>query len=314
MDEYAIRTQGLSFHFNEVRAVDNLTLEVPKGIIFGFLGPNGAGKTTTMHLLLGLLKPKLGNAAVLGYDTQESSEKIRECSGVLLEHTGLYERLSAEDNLEFYGRINRVDQRERRDRIKQLLTHFQLWDRRHDLVGKWSRGMKQKLAIARSLLHRPRMLFLDEPTAGLDPVAAAELRKDISTAVEKDGVSVFMNTHNLPEAEKLCARVGVIHNGRLLAVGSPDQLRSGNSVTTRLEISGSGFTNQVVQQVKSLPMVESVMRSNNHLEVILTESKNTSELITLLINEGVQVEEVRKKKDNLEDVFLKIMKEESNVE
>lgn len=313
MAEYAIRMEHLSCHFGEVRAVDDLSLEVPKGIAFGFLGPNGSGKTTTIRLLLGLLEPKQGKAEVLGFDTREQADAVRERAGALLEHTGLYERLSAEDNLEFYGRINRMPQSERQARIKELLTHFDLWERRQERVGNWSRGMKQKLAIARALLHRPAVIFLDEPTAGLDPVAAAALRKDIAALVERDGVTVFLNTHNLPEAEKLCTQVGVIRKGRLITVGNPEQLREGKDAPG-LQITGSRFTPSVLEQLRAHPMVESVSRQNSHLNITLAKTANTSTLVGFLMKAGVHVEEVRKNKADLEDVFLKMMEEEPNVD
>src|SRR5215467_13411015 len=183
MSEAAIRTTGLTRAFGNVRAVDALTLEVPSGIIFGFLGANGAGKTTSINLLLGLLEPTAGRAEVLGFDTRRQGSAIRERTGALLEYSGLYERLSAEDNLDFYGRVWHLSTAERQERIKQLLTHVGLYERRHERVGTWSRGMKQKLAITRVLLHRPALIFLDEPTAGLDPVAAAGLRDDLERLV-----------------------------------------------------------------------------------------------------------------------------------
>ena len=173
MSMYAIQTRDLTRAFGEVRAVDGISFEVPAGSVFGFLGPNGSGKTTTIRLLLGLLKPTSGSASVLGFDTQTQADEIRLNCGALLEHTGLYERMSAEDNLEFYGRVWRIPATERKERIKNLLESLELWDRRKDNVVQWSRGMKQKLAVARVLLHRPKLIFLDEPTAGLDPVAAA---------------------------------------------------------------------------------------------------------------------------------------------
>ena len=227
MTELAIQTQNLTFDFPRgANALNALSIEVHKGNIFGFLGSNGSGKTTTIHLLLGLLQPKSGVAKVLGFDVQTQGNLIRERTGVLLEHTGLYERLSAEDNLEFYGRIYRLSTKERCTRIKELLTYLGLWERRHDKVGKWSRGMKQKLAVARALLHQPPLIFLDEPTAGLDPVAASALGDLLLELVKREGVTVFLTTHHLNEAEKLCDRVGILKEGKLLATGAIDELRN----------------------------------------------------------------------------------------
>jgi ABC-2 type transport system ATP-binding protein len=206
MTTSAVRTISLSRQFGAVRALDNVTLEIPRGIIFGFLGPNGSGKTTTIRLLLGLLEPTMGRAEVLGYDTRTNAAAIRQRSGALLEHCGLYERLSAADNLELYGRFWHLAPSERRARAKELFTHLDLsWDRRDEIVAGWSRGMKQKLAIARALLHRPELVFLDEPTAGLDPIAAVALRDHLSRLSASEGVTVFLTTHNLAEAERLCA-------------------------------------------------------------------------------------------------------------
>ena len=311
MNEYAIRTEHLSCHFGAIRAVDDLSLEVPKGIVFGFLGPNGSGKTTTIRLLLGLLPPTQGRACVLGFDTKTHSEQIRNSSGALLEHSGLYERLSAQDNLEFYGRIYRMDRAKLESRIKELLTHFGLWERRRERVGNWSRGMKQKVAIARALLHQPALIFLDEPTAGLDPVAAASLRDDIAALAQAGDVTVFLNTHNLPEAEKLCSRVGVIRNGRLLSTGSLEQLRSDED-RSRVLITGSGFTTAIVDQLRAQPGVQAAIQKNSHLEITLSNPGDISSLLGLLMRAGAQVEEVQKNKASLEEVFLKLMEEESN--
>ncbi len=159
----SICTEGLTRHFGDVHAVDDLTLEVPSGIVFGFLGPNGSGKTTTIRLLLGLLEPTAGRAEVLGYDTRTQADEVRARTGALLEHAGLYERLTALDNLDFYGRIYGLSAGERAARIEELLRHVDLWDRRNDVVDAWSRGMRQKLAVARAMLHRPPLTFSTSP-------------------------------------------------------------------------------------------------------------------------------------------------------
>lgn len=311
MDEYAIQAEHLSCYFGPIRAVDDLSLQIPKGIIFGFLGPNGSGKTTTIRLLLGLLESSQGSASVLGFDIRTQSEQIRNRSGALLEHTGLYERLSAHDNLEFYGRIYRMDRAKIEERIEELLTHFGLWERRHERIGTWSRGMKQKVAIARTLLHRPALIFLDEPTAGLDPVAAASLREDIATLVKAGDVTVFLNTHNLPEAEKLCAQVGVIRNGKLLSVASPERLR-GEKDPSHLLITGKGFTPEILTQLRAQPQVKSVVQQNSHLEIDLADPDDTTVVVGFLITAGVQISEVQRDQASLEDVFLKMMEEAPN--
>ncbi len=309
MSDYAIRTDNLTRDFGTVRAVDHLALEVPRGIIFGFLGPNGAGKTTTIRLLLGLLEPTQGRAEVLGFDTLSQADEIRSRTGALLEHPGLYERLSAEDNLEFYGRIWRMPGHARQARIKDLLTHLGLWERRKETVGTWSRGMKQKLAIARALLHRPSLVFLDEPTAGLDPIAAAALREDLATLANREGMTVFLTTHNLAEAEKLCQRVGVIRKGQLLAVGSPDELRARQG-TPRVEILGRGFSENVLASIRARPEVLKVEHRDNRLLIDLCGVVDTAPLVSLVVGAGAQVEEVRRGNASLEEAFLTLMEEE----
>jgi ABC-2 type transport system ATP-binding protein len=309
MSEPIIRTEHLSRSFGPVKAVDDLTLEVPAGIVFGFLGPNGAGKTTTSHLLLGLLEPTQGQANVLGFDTRTQSNAIHARCGALLEFAGLYERMTAEDNLDLYGRINRMSAPDRRARINELLTHLDLWDRRKELVGKWSRGMKQKLAVARSLIHRPPLVFLDEPTAGFDPQAAAALHKDLLSLVEREGVTVFLNTHNLVEAEKLCARVGVIRQGKLLTVGSPDELR-GSKDATQAEIMGKGFTDQILTKLMERPEVARTELQNGHLLIELRLGNEIGPLVNLIVAAGGQVEEIRRGKASLEEVFLTLMEED----
>ena len=310
MQDVAIRTENLTRDFDTVRAVDGLTLEVPRGIVFGFLGPNGAGKTTTIRLLLGLLEPTAGRAEVLGFDTRRQSAAIRERAGALLEHHGLYERLSAYDNLDFYGRIWRLPKGEREARIEALLTHMGLWDRRHEKAGDWSKGMKQKLAVARALLHRPPLVFLDEPTAGLDPVAAAALRDDIAGLAAHEGTTIFLNTHNLAEAEKLCALVGVIRAGKLLTVGHPDTLRA-TTGAPHVEVYGRGFTDEVLAALRAYPEIRNVQMRDSHLHLTLAQPMDNAPLVRLLVNAGVDIEEVRKGKNSLEEVFLTLMEEQA---
>lgn len=304
MSDIAIRTNEMTRDFGKVRAVDRLSLEVPSGIVFGFLGPNGSGKTTTIHLLLGLLEPTSGKAEVLGFDTMAQASEIRSRAGALLEFSGVYERLSAIDNLEFFGRIWKMSAADRRARSKELLEHMGLWERRNDKVGKWSKGMKQKLAVARTLYHSPRLVFLDEPTSGLDPVAAAALREDIESLVHRENATVFLTTHNLPEAEKLCDRIGVIKKGKLIAVGSPEDLRH-KAMKPRIEVVGRGFNESLIVSLRSRPGIAGVEIKDDRLMIDLHDEKQASEAVSQIISAGGKVEEVRKA--SLEDAFLSLM-------
>ena len=310
MNHSVITTNQLTRAFGELRAVDQLSLEVPHGIVFGFLGPNGSGKTTTIRLLLGLLEPSEGRASVLGFDTRTQADSIRERCGALLEHTGLYERLTAEDNLDYFGRIARMPAAARAARSQELLKGIDLWDRRGEIVGRWSRGMKQKLAVARALLHRPQLVFLDEPTAGLDPGAAAALRDDLQKLVAREGATVFLTTHNLAEAEKLCARVAVIRKGKLLAEGRPEDIRAqAGKGSPRVEVYGRELGDAIVALLQARPEVIAVNRHNTHLEIEVRDDTDTAPLVGAIVSAGGQVEEVRRGKASLEEAFLELVEE-----
>jgi len=285
-------------------------MDVPAGIVFGFLGPNGAGKTTTVHLLLGLLEPTQGKARVLGFDTRSQADEIRNRSGALLEFSGLYERMSAEDNLDLYGRIYRMSGPERKARAKELLTHLDLWERRKEKMDQWSRGMKQKIAIARALFHHPPLVFLDEPTAGLDPVAAAALHVDLTSLVANEGVTVFLNTHNLAEAEKLCAKVGVIRNGKLLTIGNPDELRLRNG-GHKIEIIGRGFDERTLTLLRARHEVKQAEIQNGRLIIELNGENKIGALVTLIVQSGAEIEDIARGGESLEDLFLTLMQEEN---
>ncbi len=301
-----IKTQNLTRNFGDLKAVNNLTLTIQKGAIFGFLGPNGAGKTTTIHLLLGILEPTSGHAEVLGFDTKQQANQIRNATGVLLEHDGLYERLSAQDNLEFYARVWNMEPSAREARIKELLSRFGLYDRRKEVVGTWSKGMKRKLALSRALLHRPMLLFLDEPTAGLDPIAAAALHDDLAALAANEGVTIFLTTHNLSEAEKLCDTVGVISKGKLVASGTLEDLRlkTGKNAM-RVEIIGKGFNPSLLELIKDRKEVKNAYIESNSLIVELEQSANVAPITSLVVGSGASIEEVHK--SSLEETFLDIM-------
>ena len=306
----AFRTEHLSRNFGAVRALDDLSLQVPTGAVFGLLGPNGAGKTTTIRLLLGLLEPTSGRAEVLGFDPATQGQAIRDRVGALLEHTGLYERLSAEDNLDYFASIWGLEGAAKRDRIRELLSHFGLWERRGDRVGTWSRGMKQKLAIARTIVHRPALVFLDEPTAGLDPAASVALREDIVALARENATTVFLTTHNLTEAERVCSLIGVIRGGTLVALGEPAQLRTraGKGV---VRVTGSGFTaNGTAEALRARPDVADVNVTADELEIIPNGRLETSALRPWLLERGATIDEIRRETASLEDVYLSLMEDE----
>jgi ABC-2 type transport system ATP-binding protein len=309
----AIQTNQLTRSFGDLKAVDRLTLDVPRGTVFGFLGPNGSGKTTTIRLLLGLLDPDGGSAQVLGFDTRTQSGEVRARCGALLEHHGLYERLSAADNLDYYGRIWQIPRPEREKRIQDLLGPLDLYKRRDEPIGRWSRGMKQKLAVARTLMHHPELVFLDEPTAGLDPVASANLREDLISLAAREGVTIFLTTHNLVEAEKLCTQVGVINHGQLLAVGSPAELRS-RTAAPRLHVTGQGITSQVIDTLKHNLLIRKLQQRNGELVLDLNDLNRSHEVVAQLVNAGVRIDEVRKERAGLEEVFLQLVVEERGAE
>jgi ABC-2 type transport system ATP-binding protein len=309
MTELAIQTDKLTREFDGLRAVEELTLRVPAGSVFGFLGPNGAGKTTTLRLLLGLLEPSSGSAKVLGYDIRSGGNRIRERAGALLEHPGLYERLTAQDNLEFYGRVYRLSSVERRQRSEELLSSFGLWERRGEPIAGWSRGMKQKLAVARVLLHRPSLIFLDEPTAGLDPVAASALRGELAGLAQREGVTVFLTTHNLAEAESLCQQVAVIRRGCLVAVGTPAELRAQVS-GPELVVRGRGFTPELIRRLAGRPEVAGVTRVNGQLRISLHRSGEVASLVRWIVGQGPELEEVRNDFASLEEVFFRLVEED----
>jgi ABC-2 type transport system ATP-binding protein len=217
----AIEAHNLTRDYNHLRAVDQISFYVEPGEIFGFLGPNGAGKTTTIRMLTGQLRPTSGDACVAGYDIVHAREKLQSCIGVVFEYQNIYERLSAQDNLLFTARLYGVS----RERVKQVLEMVGLGERAKERVKKYSNGMKQRLLIARALLPEPEVIFLDEPTKGLDPGMARSIRNIIQELAQQ-GVTIFLTTHNMDEADRLCKRVAILDQGQLIALDTPKQLKA----------------------------------------------------------------------------------------
>jgi len=228
----AIKVQNLTHNFNNLCAVNHINFSVEQGEIFSFLGPNGAGKTTTIRILTGQLRPSAGQAWVVGYDVVEQLDQIKPCIGVVFEHPNLYERMSARDNLAFSARLYGVPQK----RVDEILEQLNLAERARDSVKKLSSGMKQRLLIARALLHSPQVLFLDEPTRGLDPHVARDIRAIIASLAEQ-GVTVFLTTHYMEEADQLSQRVAFIDHGQIVVLDTPEKLKleHGNGQPVTLE-------------------------------------------------------------------------------
>jgi ABC-2 type transport system ATP-binding protein len=308
MTDIAITVEHLTRDFGSVRALDDLSLEVPAGSIFGFLGPNGSGKTTTINILLGLLEPSGGSARVLGSDTVEDGDVIRANAGAVLHDPGVYEELTAQENLVFFGRAARMDKLTIEARSRDMLGALGLWQRRHERVAGWSRGMRQQLALARANLPRPRLLFLDEPTAGLDVMAATVVRDSLAALAESEGVTIFLSTHDMAEAERLCASVAVIRDGRLVTVGNPEVLRARQG-GPHIDIVGRGFSGELVARLQAHPLVVAAELTERRLIIDLREDASAASLVKLVVDSGAQVEEVRRGRANLEEVFITLMNE-----
>jgi ABC-2 type transport system ATP-binding protein len=238
---------------------------------------------------------------------RESAE-IRAATGAVLDDPGVYEELSAEDNLRFFGRAAGMTRSDIETRSKELLGAMELWDRRHERVEGWSRGMRQKLALARAMLHRPQLLFLDEPTEGLDVMSAAAVRDSLAALAESEGVTIFLTTHDMTEAERLCQSVAVIRAGQLITVGSPALLGARHG-EAHLEFIGRGFSGDLVERLQAHPLIAGVEMTDEHLLIDLHEDASAASLVSLVVGSGAEVEEVRRGKANLEEVFMTLMNE-----
>lgn len=300
-----VETFELTKQFDNLVAVEDLNIQVNQGEILGFLGPNGAGKTTTIRMLSGIIAPSKGHAIVAGFRTDNEVEKLHEVIGLLTETPGFYERLSAQENLLYFARFYDIDADAQ---VQKYLKIMGLWERRNDKVGTYSKGMKHRLALARSLLHEPDVLFLDEPTAGLDPKSAREVRELIKN-LKKEGRTVFLSTHNLDEAETLCDRVAVVRTN-LVTIDTPMNLRNRlfqRQVIVELE----SIKEKIIIAVKQLEFVDNVKSDGNNLVVELKDfDKNRPKLIKCIVEKDGNVLSVYEKKHSLEETYLVLMDEE----
>jgi ABC-2 type transport system ATP-binding protein len=300
-----IDTENLTKDYGKLKAVDNVTLHVEEGEVFGFLGPNGAGKTTTVRMLACLISKTSGKARIGDYDVGTDDQKIREMIGLLTENVGLYDELSAYDNLEFYGRFYKLGLQKRKEQIEYFLKLLGLWEKRGQAAGTFSKGMKQKLAIARALIHDPKVLLLDEPTANLDPEASKTVR-DFILDLKKQKRTIFLNTHLLDEAERICDRVAILKT-KLIAEGRPQDLRRSVSAR-RIKFQVREVNDTMVTAVKKLGFqVEETTSSNLLIDVNDPEKENPI-ILRQIAAVGAEVQFITEVSSSLEDVYLKLVK------
>jgi len=297
-----IKTQGLTRKFGNITAVENLSLEVREGEIVALLGPNGAGKTTTVRMLAALLAPTSGQAEVAHFDVVREPQAVRQHVGVLTETPGLYRRLSVWRNLEFFAHLYGV--RDAAPRIERYLRLLGLWERKGDPVGTLSKGMRQKLALARALLHEPAVLLLDEPTSGLDPESARSVREFI-LELAGERRAVLLCTHNLTEAERLCDRIALLRT-KLIALGNPEELKArlfGHRIQVRLANPDPGLPAAL-----NLPFVREAHLDGGVLTVALDDpERETPPLVRRLVELGAAVQRVTEEERTLEDVYLELV-------
>jgi ABC-2 type transport system ATP-binding protein len=301
-----LRTQRLTKRFDRLTAVEDLDIEVREGEVFGFLGPNGAGKTTTLRLLCALIAPTSGTAEVAGFRLGSQDEQIRASVGILTEQPGLYERQSAEDNLLFFATLFGLAPAVARSQTERYLRLMGLWERRAEAVATFSRGMKQKMAIARAAIHEPRILFLDEPTTGLDPDAARTVREFIAQ-IRGEGRTVFLCTHNLDEADRLCDRIAFFRR-TIIRIDTPAHLREelyGHA--TEFRITPSPRPEHLVQ-VQAVSGVKDAHLENGSIIVSSSDPLLVNpRVVRALVGAGAEVAYVSDRKVSLEDVYLKVV-------
>ncbi len=309
-----IETVNLTKKFGDLTAVDGVTLRIEEGEVFGFLGPNGAGKTTTVRMLCCLISKTSGTASIGGYEVGNGPDslRIRKLIGFVPDSVGLYDDLSAYDNLDFYGKLYDCTEAQRKENIERFLKLLGLWEKKDVAAGTFSKGMKQKLAVARSLIHDPKVLFMDEPTANLDPESAKTVR-DFILELKKEKKTIFLNTHNLDEAQRVCDRIGILST-KLIATGTPQELEralsSGGGTRKTVVLLQEQATDAILAEVRKLPGVGNVTAEGNKLEVALSDpEKQNAVLIEAIIKAGGHIQSATIVGASLEDVYLKLVRE-----
>ncbi len=301
----AIRLEAISKQLGGREILKGVSFAVKQGDIFGYLGPNGAGKTTTIRILLGLLKPTSGRAHILGEDV--SKDEARRKVGFVLESDGLYENKTAEENLTYYARIYEVA--EPAERIDRILELVRLQDRAKDKIGTYSKGMRQRLALARAMIHDPELLVLDEPTAGVDPSGQIEVREVILNMAYKEGKAIFLSSHNLGEVQRICNRIALIDRGEIKLYGELEQLRRERSVNEVEIETTEAIAEPLFAELKSLSHLGLRERKDKSLTFVLQEGVRVPDIVSLLVRRGVEIEGVSRKEASLEEIYSAMLKE-----
>jgi len=304
----AIEAERLTKKFGDLTAVDGVTFRVEEGEVFGFLGPNGAGKTTTVRMLCCLISKTSGEARIRGHEVgnEEDSLKIRKLIGLVPDNVGLYDSLSAYDNLDFYGKLYDCTEQQRKENIQRFLTMLGLWEKKDAAAGTFSKGMKQKLAIARSLIHDPQILFMDEPTVNLDPESSKTVR-DFILELKKEKRTIFLNTHNLDEAQRICDRIAIL-NTKLMAIGTPAELErsvSGRKTVIQLE----QVTDAVLVVLRKLPIGNLVVDGSKLTIDVKDPEKENAAIVDAVVRAGGHLQSVTIVGSTLEDAYLKLVRE-----
>ena len=304
--DYAIKVDGLTKKFKDLTAVDHVSFEVESGELFGLLGPNGAGKTTTINMLCTLLKPTSGYAEVAGYNVSKKRDQVRNSIGIVFQDTALDERLTGRENLDFHSVMYGIPRDVRRRRIDEVLDLVELTDKANVLVEKYSGGMKRRLEIARGLIHRPKVLFLDEPSLGLDAQTRRHIWEYIKKLNEED-VTIVLTTHYMEEADYLCDRVAIVDHGRVVAVDTPSSLKDslGGDVLTLETTDDEGIG--LEEQLRTMEWVVSVDKLDGAIELrVRNADKHLPEVLNAAEKKGVTITSVHLRKPSLEDVYLKL--------
>jgi ABC-2 type transport system ATP-binding protein len=287
------------------KILQDVTLEVGRGDIFGFLGPNGAGKTTSIRIMLGLFKADSGRALILGRESEEDS--VREKVGFVLETDGLYDNLSAYDNLRYFGRIYASNQLQ--ERLEKSIQLVGLADRLLDKVGTYSKGMRQRLALARATLHNPEVLILDEPTAGVDPSGQIEIRQIMLDMVHKENKTILLSSHNLDEVQRICNRIALIDRGVIRLYGQLDKLQHEMSHGDLQVETSQAIPDDILQAITNIPGVTLQDRADKRLTLSLGKDGSVPDLVAFLVARGVRLEQVKKQEASLEEIYTRILKD-----